>query len=84
MYGNIKTQKTYNPARVITSRCNTPVEHLSFFVKKVLYGIASELPSRIKDTNHMLDIVDDLNNLNLYPESVLVSFGIINMLPKYR
>ena len=28
----------------------------------------------------MLDIID-LNNLNLYPESVLVSFDIINMFP---
>ena len=81
MYGNIKTHKTDNPARVVTSGCNTPVEHLSVFVEKVLYVIASELPSRIKDTNHMLDIIDDLNNLNLHPESVLVSFDIINMFP---
>ena len=79
MYGNIKTHKTDNPARVITSGCNTPVEHLSIFVEKLLYGIASELTSRIKDTNHMLDVIDDLNNLNLHPESVLVSFDIINM-----
>ena len=52
------------------------MEHLSIFVQKVLYGIASELPSRIKDTNHMLDIINDLNSSNLYPESVLVSFNI--------
>ena len=52
MYGNIKTHKTDNPSRVSTSGCNTPVEHLSIFVEKVLYGIASELPSRIKDTNY--------------------------------
>ena len=82
MYGNIKMHKTDNAARVITSGCNTAVEHLSIFVEKVLYGIASELPSRIKDTNHMLDIIDDLNSLNLHPESVLVSFDIINMFPR--
>ena len=41
MYGNIKTHKTDNPARVITSGCNTPVEHLSIFVEKVLHGIAT-------------------------------------------
>ena len=81
MYDNIKTHKADNPARVITSGCNTAVEYLSIFFEKVLYGIASELPSRIKDTNHMLDIIDDLNNLNLHPESVLVSFDIINMFP---
>ena len=81
MYGNIETHKTDNPARVITNGCNTAVEHLSIFVEKVLYGIASELPSRTKDTNYMCDIIDNLNNLNLYPESVLVSFEIINMYP---
>ena len=57
------------------------MEHLSIFIEKVIYGIASELLSRIKDTNHMLDIIDDLNNLNLHPESVLVSFDIINIFP---
>ena len=29
----------------------------------------------------MLDIIDDFNNSNLYPESVLVSFDTINMFP---
>ena len=29
----------------------------------------------------MFDIIDDLNNLNLLPESVLVSFDITNMFP---
>ena len=29
----------------------------------------------------MLDIIDDLSNLNLYLESVLVSFDIMNMFP---
>ena len=80
MYGNIKRHKSDNPARVIASRCNTAVEHLLVLVEKVLYGIASELPSRIKDTND-IDIIDDLYNLILHPESVPVSFDIINMSP---
>ena len=53
------------------------MENLSIFVEKALYGIASELPSRIKDINHMLDFIDDLNNSN----SFLVSFDIIDMFP---
>ena len=81
MYKNIETHKTDNPARVMTSGCNTPAEHLSIFLEKVLYGIASELPSRTKDTNHMLDIIDDPNNSNIYLEPVLVSIDIINMFP---
>ena len=35
----------------------------------------------MKDTNQMLDIIDNLNNLNLYPASVLVSFHIIDTFP---
>ena len=29
----------------------------------------------------MLDIIDDPNNSNIYPKSVLVSFDITNMFP---
>ena len=57
------------------------MEHLSIFVEKALYGIASELPSRKQDTDHMIDIIDGPINANLYPESVLVSFDIMNMFP---
>ena len=35
MYGLIKTHKNDNPARIITSGCNTAVESLSIFVEKV-------------------------------------------------
>ena len=58
MYDNVKTHKIGNPTRVITSGCNTAIENLSIFVENVLYDIVSELSSRIKDTNHMLDITD--------------------------
>ena len=64
MYGNVKTHKIGNPTRVITSGWNTAIENLSIFVENKLYDIASELPSRIKDTNHMLDIIDNLNSLD--------------------
>ena len=81
MYGNIKTHKIGNPTKAITSGCNTTIENLSIFVENVLYDIASELPLRIKDTNHMLDIIDYLNSLDLPLNSILVSFDIINMFP---
>ena len=81
MYGNVKTHKIGNPTRVITSGCNTAIENLSIFVENVLYDIVSELSSRIKDTNHMLDITDYLNSLDFPSNSILVSFDIINMFP---
>ena len=48
MYGNIKTHKMNNSARVITSGCSTAVESLSIFVERELYKFAENLPSQIK------------------------------------
>ena len=57
MYGLIKTHKVGNPARVITSGCSTGMEKLSIFVETVLFDLANDLRSRIRDTRHMLNIV---------------------------
>ena len=62
MYGLIETHKNDNPARIITSGCNTTVESISIFAEKILNDIASNFPSRIKDTGPMLDIIDEINN----------------------
>ena len=81
MYGNINTHKINNPARVITSGCSAAIESLSIFLEKELYKLAENLPSRIKDTNGMLNIIDNLNN-NCIPEnSFLISFDAANMFP---
>ena len=68
MYDNIETHKMNNPARVITSGCSTAVESLLIFVERELDKLAENLPSRIKDTNHMLNVVDNFNN-NCVPEN---------------
>ena len=81
MYGLVKTHKANNPVRIITSGCNTAVENLSIFVEKILYKEVERLPSRIKDTSHMLDIIDNLNDSDLPENSVLVSFDVVNMFP---
>ena len=81
MYGNIKTHKENIPVRVITSGCDTAVENLSIFVENVLFELASELLSQIKDTCHMLEIIDDMINSDLSSNAILVSFDIVNMFP---
>ena len=81
MYGNVKIHKENNPVKVITSGCNTAGENLSIFVENVLFELASELPSRIKDTCHMLEIIDDMNNSNLSSNASLLSFDIVDMFP---
>ena len=54
---------------------------MSIFVETVLYKEVERIPSRIKDTNHMLDIIDNLNDSDLPEYSVLVSFDVVNMFP---
>ena len=51
------------------------------FVENVLYDIASELPSIINDTNHMLNIIDNFNSLHLPLDYILIGFDIINIFP---
>ena len=58
------------------------MEKLSIFVETVLFDLANDLPSRIRDTGHMLNIVDELNRSNLPSESMLVGFDIVNMLAR--
>ena len=53
----------------------------STFVEKVLYKDVERIPSRIKKTSHMLDIIDNLNDSDLSLNSVLVSVDVVNMCP---
>ena len=59
--------------------CCHVVESLSIFVEKVLYDIASNLPSRIKDTGHMPDIIDKINNSSLPTNSIIVGVDLVNI-----
>ena len=64
-----------------TSECSTEIKKLSIFVETVLFDLAKESPSRITDTGHMLNIVDELNSSNLSSEYIPVGFEIANMFP---
>ena len=39
------------------------------------------MASRIKDNNHLLDIIDKINSKSLPANAILVSFDIDNMFP---
>ena len=60
MYGMVKTHKIDSPVHVITVGCNNAVENLSILVEKILYPIANKIPSKTKDTNDMLGIIDSI------------------------
>ena len=47
----------------------------------MLYKNVGRIRSRTKDTSHMLDIVDNLNDFDLPENFVLVSFEVVNMFP---
>ena len=81
IHSNIKTHKINNPERVIPSGCSTAVESLSIFLEKELYQVAENLPSRIKDTNAMLNKIDNLNNYCIPENAFLISFDVANMFP---
>ena len=39
------------------------------------------MPSRIKDSNHLLDAIDYINSMFLPANAILVTFDIVNMFP---
>ena len=78
----MKTHKVDNPVHVTTSGCNTLFEKLLILVEKTLYPLTDRLNSKVKDTNNMLDIVDDINKSVLPENYVLVSFDVLNMFPQ--
>ena len=76
-----KTHKQNNPVRLLTTGCNTAIENLSRFIEKLCAPLVVTIPTRIKDTSHLLEIIDQLNTSNLPENTTLVSFDIINMFP---
>ena len=81
MYGLVKTDKVNNPVIVITSGCNTALESLSICIEHVLFELSESIPSRIKASNNLLGIIDDINSMFLLTTPILVSFDIVNMFP---
>ena len=76
-----KTHKIGNPVRLLTSGCNTAIENLSRYIEKICAPLTENLPNRIRDTSHLLEIIDSLNIEGLPVDAKLVSFDIINMYP---
>ena len=67
--------------RLLTAGCNTAIENLVIFVEKHCAPMTKEIRTRIKDTQHLLCIIDDLNKIILPPNTKLAAFDIYNMYP---
>ena len=81
MYGLVKTHKGNNPVKVVTSGCNNAIENLPICIEHVLFELSESIPSRIKDSNHLLDLIDNINSMFLLTNTILGSFDIVNMFP---
>ena len=74
-----KTHKTGIPVRLLTSGCNSPIENLSRFIENVCAPLRESMRSRVKNTDHLLDIIDSLNDKQFPENTILVSFDVVNM-----
>ena len=54
---------------------------MSNYIEHVLFELSESMPSRIKDSNHLLDITDHMNSMFLPVNAILFSFDIVNMFP---
>ena len=76
-----KAHKPENPVRLLISGCNTNIELLSRYIESICTPLTEGVPCRIKDTAHLLSIIDDLNKDYMSDNYILVSFDIANMYP---
>ena len=76
-----KTHKPISPVRLLTTGCNTAIENLLCFIEVVCVPLTNNIETRIRDTSHLLDIIDDLNSEIILDNAILVSFDIVNMYP---
>ena len=54
---------------------------MSNYIEHVLFELSESMPSRVKDSNHLLDITDHTNSMFLPVNAILFSFDIVNMFP---
>ena len=79
MYGLVKTHKLNNSVSFFTSGCSTAIESLSIYIEHLLFELSESMPSRIKDSNHLLDIIDKVNSMFLPANANLFGFDIAKM-----
>ena len=75
------THKPNNPVRLLTTGSNTAIENLSRFIEVVCALLINNIETRIWDTSHLLDIIDELNSERIPDNTILVSFDIVNIHP---
>ena len=74
-YLSPKIHKPGNPGRPIISGCDSPTDRLSSFIDFHLKPLCNTLPSYIKDTNHFLQTIFDLDT-PLPPNTIVATIDV--------
>ena len=73
-----KTHKTGVPVRLLTSECNTAIENLFRFIEVICSPLTEIMQCCIKNTSHLLDIIDTLNEHPISNHVKLVSLHTVS------
>ena len=76
-----KTHIQVNPVRLLTTGCNIATENLSRLIENVCVPLTENIRYKIRDTSHLVDIIDTINEKGIPDEIILVSFDIVIMFP---
>ena len=76
-----KTHKPNIPVRLLTTGCNRAIENLAIFVEKYCAKLTENIPTKINDSHHLIDIFETLNAKGIPDNAFLLSFDIDNMFP---
>ena len=67
-----KTHKPNNPVRLSTTGRNTAIENLSRFIEGVCAPLTNNIETRIRDTSHLLDIIENIRELSSLTSLILL------------
>ena len=70
-----------NPVRLLKTGCNTVIEKLLSFKEVACDLLTNNTETRIRDTSHLLDIIDELFAEIIPDNIILVSFDNTSMYP---
>ena len=70
------------PERLLTAECSFGIENFFRFIESIYEPLTSNLPNIIKDTSHLLNLIDDVSKSRLPDTLISASFDIFNMFPK--
>ena len=74
-----KIHKHGSPIRLLTTGCNTAIKNLFRFIEKMCAPLTNNTDVGIKETENLLQIIDNININGLPNNAILISFDTVNM-----